>query len=381
LVVFEMLSVDLSGGGQLWIFDGLNDDSTLLWSCLSCALNPPLLFASANALFIRYRSPTIQSGDLGFGFQGLYWALSVESSGSTGLDSLLLLPHGLSFSAEVPHRLNETIGWNLIVTEESSTLAHYPFYQLTPSPTAPSDVTDGRDPNSMRELYRKENQQYSCGILKGGQATIVSSSTTLSSSQSSAVYFSYNSTQRQTSSLHGSWTDLGGNDGGVAPSETCVYLLDSGPVIGSITVNVEQFVSPSVGHLRVYGGVSGTDRLLVDLFESRTKNLRLLLPCGKGLIIIDSNSSLPGASHISVDYGFKISYSLNEDSGKACRKYSESSLPLSLSPSLPQRSHSSIAKKTNKKDKLSSKAIDSFVHYSPRSGPALRLPLRPRQTP
>jgi hypothetical protein len=340
LIVFEMLSLDLTGGGKLWIFDGPDDTSSseLLWSCLECSYNPPLLFSSTSALFIRYQSPLTQSNQLGFGFQGLYWSLDTEPIGGSNVsssDSILLLPTGLSFSPVVPFHFNETFGWNLLVTEHSSTLTHYPFYQLTPS--TPSGVTDGRDPNTMEELYRGVNRQYSCGVLGGNQATILSSSTTLSSSQSSARYISYNMTQRTVSGLGGSWTKQSEDDGGVAPAETCVYLLDSGPVTRSITLNIDQFVSPSTGHLRVYGGVTGNDRLLVDLSMTRTKGLKLLLPCGKGLIIIDSNSS--SASPLLVDYGFRISYALNDDYGKACKKYSEwtlfSSLLVALLPHAP----------------------------------------------
>jgi hypothetical protein len=343
-LVFEMLSIDLRGGGQLWIFDGLNDTSTILWSCLDCVNIPPLLFTSRNQLFIRYRSPTMSSNQIGLGFQGLYWSFSKESNDfDLNSDSLLLLPTGISFSPKVPRYLNETIAWNLQLSEEReyTTLTSYPSYQSTPTLSS-LVMRDGRNSETMTELFQRNHQQFSCGIIEGGimSANLQSPfSISLSSSQTSSLYVSYNQTNKILSHLTGLWgtesfrNTMEGSSNLVRTPDTCVYILDTGQSIPrSITLNIEQFVSKSTGHLRVYGGVTGTDRLLVDLFETRTKVMKLQLPCGKGLIIIDSNSSSANTSTAPmVDFGFRISYAMNNfDNGKACKKYSKYLPPPSL---------------------------------------------------
>lgn len=35
-IIFEILSINLRGGGKLFVYDGFNDNSTLLWSCMDC---------------------------------------------------------------------------------------------------------------------------------------------------------------------------------------------------------------------------------------------------------------------------------------------------------------------------------------------------------
>jgi hypothetical protein len=336
-IIFEMLSIDLRGGGQLSIFDGLSETSTILWSCFDCTNLPPLLFTSKNQLFIRYQSPTTTTSakQIGLGFQGLYWSLSKEATddlNSSPSDSLLLLPTGISFSPTVPRYLNETIAWNLQLSEDYTTLTSYPSYQSSP-PLTNFIIEDGRNSATMTELFRGKQQQFSCGILEGMSANLQSLlSISLSSSQTSSMYVSYkNQSEKMISQLTGVWTNENkgnGNDDLITTPDSCVYILDSDESIPrSITLNIEQFVSQSTGHLRVYGGVTGTDRLLVDLFQSRMKTMKLQLPCGKGMIIIDSNSSTTGTNPptnmTTVDYGFRISYALNKfDNGKACKKYS-----------------------------------------------------------
>lgn len=316
IVAIEILFIDLRGGGKLWFFDGISDTASILWSCFDCINTPPLLLSTNNELFIRYTSPTVNSMGIGFGFQAIYWSLERDSYISPA-DSLLLLPRGFSFSTKVPLFINQTDAWNLTLSEDLTTLIHYPSYK-TESEYSDLDIEDSRNP-FLKELYSSYHRQYTCGVIYNQRSTLKTSTTLLHSSQSMNKYLAYtNDTKITISQINGAWTQ--GNDADILfPTNACVYLLDSGSIIRSITLNVEQFTANTVGHLRIYGGITGTDRLVVDLFQTRNKKLKILLPCGKGLVIIDSNST---NSSLPVDYGFRISYALNKDFGKACKKYS-----------------------------------------------------------
>lgn len=319
VVGLEFLFIDLNGGGKLWIYDGKSDDATMLWSCLDCINTPPLLISSDHYLFIRYISPKVQSSGLGLGFQGIYWSLERDSF-EKPKNSLLLLPNGFSFSTNTPLYINQTDAWNLTLSEEFTSLIHYPSYQSL-SDYSNFHLEDGRDALLMNELYPSSYRQYTCGVFESKKhATLTTSTTILNSSQSLDSYLSYHQSTMKMSEIFGSWTPVDNGNINIYPANSCVYILDSGPIIRSITINIEQFSKNTHGHLRIYGGLTGTDHLVANIFETRMKRSKILLPCGKGLIIIDSNST---NTSLPVDYGFRISYALNKDYGKDCKKYSK----------------------------------------------------------
>ena len=108
------------------------------------------------------------------------------------------------------------------------------------------------------------------------------------------------------------------------PSGTCKYFVNSGSRY-SVLLSIASFQNTATNpaRLRIYGGVTGYDSnaLMYDsTWGGSVSSLSLLAPCGKALLIVETNSTL--ISNQSPNYFLDFSYQLNgAEDGNVCGNY------------------------------------------------------------
>ena len=333
-IVLEFAENDLRGGGEMWVYDGINDQAVVLWHCLSCVELPHRLISSTSNLFVRFHSPPRDVKydfdiEIGTGFKVTYWSITEEFWRDTSDPQLLLSPKGFEFTPDVAFSENATLSWHLGLSTESSTLSYFPSYTFASSPFQ-IPHSDGRSQKARQRFSPPEDSVHTCGYVAGyGGSQLVSSSVSVASHQRSTAYLTSLSGVMSLLTVEGSWAskvysaeNMSAITDPLIPSRTCQYTFDSGPTRQSITLKIDSFNGQTTGRLRVIAGIYGTDRVILDVNRVALKKVKLIIPCGKATIIIDSNTTADVTPSL-VDYGFEMTYYLNgKDSGQDCIKYS-----------------------------------------------------------
>eukprot|EP00602_Paraphysomonas_sp_CaronLab_P000436 CAMPEP_0185018228 /NCGR_PEP_ID=MMETSP1103-20130426/1020_1 /TAXON_ID=36769 /ORGANISM="Paraphysomonas bandaiensis, Strain Caron Lab Isolate" /LENGTH=1519 /DNA_ID=CAMNT_0027547967 /DNA_START=70 /DNA_END=4626 /DNA_ORIENTATION=- len=329
-LVLELTANDLRGGAEMWIYDGSDDTAVLLWYCIDCTELPDRIVSSSSTLFVRFKSPVdLNSQHIGSGFQASYWSITEPFWRDSSDPMLLLSPSSFSFSSDIDTARN-TSSWNLRVSTDISALSYYPWYSYSVEADVASN--DGRVASMEQPLRPPENKLLTCGTVHGAvPATLVSPKFSIASNQVASSFLTTLDSVRSILSLRGEWegkshsADVSNqNLEPVVPGKTCVYSLDSGNTMQSITLRILEFKGETTGRLRVIGGLYGYDHVLLDINRVRARKIKINIPCGRATIIIDANTTknmIPD----DVDFGLEMQYWLNgDDQGQDCLKYIKS---------------------------------------------------------
>jgi hypothetical protein len=322
-LVIELLSMDM-GGGDLLLYDGTSESDTLILACSSCSSLTPVLISRSGAVLITFRSYSAPSGS---GFSLVYWRLNAtdsQSSNSTGGVAL-----SYSSLAQMDSNLgsNASLAWNLPVTSEKSVL----LYSTSAVSTHVKDVTasclDGR-PSAGVEFSSVVNDEACCGHLISASTPFISTSQIHVAATQEAAAFILTSIRKKvvvtTEIIQNPELSEVGIDLPYSSATLCKYHLDSGSTTASLVVSVIAFYGLQGGRLRIYGGLHGTDALLLDANSSNVLNLQLIAPCGRASLVIEA---FPTPMAATPEYSVELEYSLNpEEDGQVCTRYAASLL-------------------------------------------------------
>lgn len=370
ITVIEFLSLDLTGG-EIYIYAKDKSDSlstinqayanvsakdTLLWSCQGCTVLPrPIIINSVQTIYVKF-STASSTTILGSGFTAFYWTTTLDdwrncnSSNPNDRGSIMLeVPDGVILDHSMNNR---STSFHLSVSSSLSSLSFYPTYQATDTITLNNqEVFDGRTAAST-ELQSISTTPITCGVVTGIPAkdTLTNTMRPITASlksydnfyygltQSSQYYLKSNINSKTLLSLQGSFdynpspnsTSLSNNNinnqAQFASPLVCKYWLENSEITAlskkqAISITINRVSITNNGRLRIYGGLSGDDNLLFDSNIAKvTYPVNVTMPCGRGLVFLESNST--NKSTTVVDYGFQIGYSLvNYDQGAICQAY------------------------------------------------------------
>lgn len=334
--VIEFSVNDLRGGGQMFIYDGDSDNADLLWFCDSCTEIPNALVTSTNAAFIRFYSPTVENINdefnfIGEGFHANYWGIKKSDGVSIHSDvgnedfKLMAIPDGYTF--EPNSNANGTAGWMLGISETLSTMIYSPSY------TFQSQGNLNHNDSTYLDYSNKEMKTSvsSCGLVQGSKITALKTPDLIAAAnQVSGAHVDSVSSNKRLLNLIESYEaspyikeNITANTNPVVASSACTYIINTGSNYRSASLFIQNLNTRQAGRLRVYGGISGYDEVLLDETGSVNGAVTLFLPCGRGTIMLDSNLNETEINDGSeIDYYFEMSYALTPgDNGTDCAAY------------------------------------------------------------
>lgn len=322
--VVEFLESDLRGG-SLVVYNGPDSTASILWACYGCTTLPNTLLSTSMYLYVQF-STSSSAPVLGTGFRFVYWVAGQGAGPSQSGGRVLELPQGYNLDTTNFNATTAT-SWRLSAKKGSTELLFAPRLVITPKSRVGS-YQDGRSADSL--FHAPASTALTCGIVQGagaGSAVLSGVDVVQQTSQFSNSYLQTSRQGKVVNHIQGSFnTSLPVSSGSIlGAARTCKYLLSTGSPL-SMTIKIESFRPGIIGRLRIFGGVEGDDALLMDTgstVRSPSFPMTVVAPCGQALIILSYNASMV-TSLPTVNYGFKLNYSINAaDTGFVCSNYSE----------------------------------------------------------
>jgi hypothetical protein len=322
------------------IYDGTSSSGNLLWNCEGCEIIPGPIFSSSGQIYVVYNSISSSTftNTLGQGFRAFYWLLKTPSmwlNDSTG--NLLESPPGLELTNSPD---NVTMAWKLGTTDSPSNLIFSPNVLNVSRPLSNELIVDGRrDDYTIFESMKLTSSI--CGRVVSAMPTYLSGRVFRSSPR---PYVSMMADQYASSYIRSSIAvkDVYAFDfqrvvdpdlpppaslSNFNIGNTCKYELNSNST-RAISIFVKSFESNRLGNLLIYGGIYGSDKVLLSALAHDVSETRVIAPCGVATIILELNTSSVPLYTLDLEYN-----TVPEDHGELCIEYSECS-PLSFHPIL-----------------------------------------------
>jgi hypothetical protein len=326
LLHLDLTRVDLRGA-TVNVWDGDAADSTLLWRCRDCQLRPRPIVSPTGKLFVTLQTDVVTPS--GQGFSAVYSTVpssnetdTIHGMGRTG--RILLQPQELNINTDV--EADGDVAWHVFVSDESSELLMSDFYTTTGTTEKP--FLDGRPrghPHNDTALYAHHEAAHTCGTLYSTLAASLRndlSDVVILANQGLTDYVSkdlaadWSNTRRSFKTMEPSESRVGGQGTNeeLIPAGKCKFILTSGSY-QAFTMQVKSWTPDAQDdnpRLKIHTGLFGNDLLAFDSWgENSRSNIPfsapaiITAPCGRAVVIMDSNASIPNAP-----FEFDLSFQL-----------------------------------------------------------------------
>lgn len=327
-LVLEFVANDLLGA-SLEVYDGSSSSGNLLWECLECSTIPGPIISKLGQFYIVYHSSekTIR----GYGFRAFYWLIKLASAQlneSTG--NLLESPQDIEFT-NIPD--NVTVSWKLEASENRSKLIFSPKLYNSTMDISEESIIDGRRDND-KDFESLNLINTVCGRVISRKPIYLSgrldrsprlSSVSIMADQYSSSYIKSSITTKRVYNFDFD-LDVSGSPNELIPDtpfrigNTCKYHIVSSST-QAISINVKSFRSNRLGNMLIYGGIYGSDSILVSALANDVSDTHVIAPCGVATIVLELNSSSVPRHSLHLEYN-----TIREDHGELCIKYSKYSI-------------------------------------------------------